>query len=288
MRRAVLALTAILVIVFLLEPIAQTVEANPLSTHLSIQSPASSRARIYNVTTIDLKISAYSFGYQILEISYSLDGSIKKPLNQTTSDWSDYTVKGTLSNLANGDHSLKAYAIDSHGSTLTSEMTFSVNTSHTYPAFILSPSNISYSEKNIPLELAINSLTVEQRISTNYYQNLTIDYKLDNSSTHSIKGNSTLVGLADGQHKITVTAYNFATSTGLYSEQTTYFTVDTTNSARASPKPTPTIPNSGPTSSPTPTPSVPEFSWLMILPLFISLLFIVVLIRKRKLSVGCD
>jgi hypothetical protein len=45
-------------------------------------------------------------------------------------------------------------------------------------------------------------------------------------------------------------------------------------------------PSPTPTSSPnsTPTPSVPEFSWLMILPLFFSLLFVVVLIRKRKAS----
>lgn len=223
MRRAIFALTAVLVIVFLIQPIAQTVEANPLSSHLSIQSPAPSRARIYNITTIELKISAYSFGYQILEICYSLDGSTKKPLNQTTSDWIDYTVKGTLSNLANGNHSLKAYALDSHGSTMSTEMTFSVNTSHTYPAFILSPSNSSYSKNKIPLEFAINSITNNQL--------LTIDYKLDNASTKSIKGNSTLVGLTDGQHKITVTAYNFGMNyTGLYSEQTTYFTVDTTKS----------------------------------------------------------
>jgi hypothetical protein len=34
----------------------------------------------------------------------------------------------------------------------------------------------------------------------------------------------------------------------------------------------------------TPTPSVPEFSWLMILPLFIFVFSIAVLIRKRKVS----
>jgi hypothetical protein len=51
----------------------------------------------------------------------------------------------------------------------------------------------------------------------------------------------------------------------------------------ASPTPTPTpISNYGPTSSPTPTPTVPEFSWLMMLPLCLSLLSIVVLIKKRK------
>ena len=36
------------------------------------------------------------------------------------------------------------------------------------------------------------------------------------------------------------------------------------------------------TSTTSPTPSVPEFSWLVILPLFLSLLLIVVFFRKRK------
>jgi hypothetical protein len=36
--------------------------------------------------------------------------------------------------------------------------------------------------------------------------------------------------------------------------------------------------------SSTPTPTVPEFSWLIILPLFLSILSIAVLIRKRKVS----
>ena len=40
--------------------------------------------------------------------------------------------------------------------------------------------------------------------------------------------------------------------------------------------------------NPTPTPTVPEFSWLMILPLFFSILFIEVLFRKRKLSDSYD
>ncbi len=40
--------------------------------------------------------------------------------------------------------------------------------------------------------------------------------------------------------------------------------------------------------SPSPTPTVPEFSCLMILPLFLSLLFIVVLFRKRKFGESHD
>jgi hypothetical protein len=46
--------------------------------------------------------------------------------------------------------------------------------------------------------------------------------------------------------------------------------------------------DAAPTTTPTPTPSVPEFSWLMILPLFLSLLFIVFLFRKRKVSDSYD
>jgi hypothetical protein len=41
--------------------------------------------------------------------------------------------------------------------------------------------------------------------------------------------------------------------------------------------------STSPTPNPTPTPSVPEFSWLMILPLFI-FMSVAVLIRKRKVS----
>ena len=50
--------------------------------------------------------------------------------------------------------------------------------------------------------------------------------------------------------------------------------------------PSPPAPTATPTSTPTPT--VPEFLWLMLLPLFLSTFFIVVLFRKRKLSDGHD
>jgi hypothetical protein len=53
------------------------------------------------------------------------------------------------------------------------------------------------------------------------------------------------------------------------------------NSTSYSPTPTES-PN------PTPSPSVPEFSWLMILPLFLSILSIAVLIKKRKFDDGFD
>ena len=42
--------------------------------------------------------------------------------------------------------------------------------------------------------------------------------------------------------------------------------------------------DAAPTTTPTPTPPVPELSWLMILPLFLSILSFVFLIKKRKIS----
>lgn len=233
MRKAVYV-TAILIIVFLIQPLAEVAVADAPSYQLAIQSPLPSEIKIYNATTIQVKISATTYTLnKVVAIYYSLDGSSKMLLNQANgtdrNGFMDYTAIGTLNNLANGEHSLSAYAVDSQGGTLTREITFSVNTAHTYPAFIFSPLNISYSYNNIPLELAIDSLTDKDRLSENYYSDLTIDYKLDNSSTHTMKGNSTLLGLTDGQHKITVTAYTSIGSPNiptLYSEQTTYFTVD--------------------------------------------------------------
>ena len=73
---------------------------------------------------------------------------------------------------------------------------------------------------------------------------------------------------------LTVTA-----STGITSSNTYATTID------GSTYPTLTsqsLATSTPTINLTPTPSVPEFSWSMILPLFLSILSMVVLLRKRK------
>ena len=50
-------------------------------------------------------------------------------------------------------------------------------------------------------------------------------------------------------------------------------------SASTSPNPTP---SSNPTPNPTPTPTVPEFSWLAILPLCVSMVFVAVYLKHRR------
>jgi hypothetical protein len=66
--------------------------------------------------------------------------------------------------------------------------------------------------------------------------------------------------------------------------QETLPTVDLLHPLTSSPKPTPNQPNS----SITPTPTVPELSWLVILPLFLSILSFVVLFRKRRFGDSYD
>jgi hypothetical protein len=78
--------------------------------------------------------------------------------------------------------------------------------------------------------------------------------------------------------------YETATAVDLTSDWSNIGTLTIPNgsvsiSTSASPNPTPTS-TQNPTLSPTPT--VPEFSWLAILPLFISLLFIAIKLRHRS------
>jgi hypothetical protein len=74
--------------------------------------------------------------------------------------------------------------------------------------------------------------------------------------------------------------YNFTGESSGWSSTKTITTIETATSA--SPTSTPKVSSPTPTIYPTSTPAVPEFSWLMILPFFLSILFIVVLIRKRN------
>jgi|WetSurMetagenome_2_1015567.scaffolds.fasta_scaffold52961_3 hypothetical protein len=119
-------------------------------------------------------------------------------------------------------------------------------------------------------------------------QNVTVyEYSSDPYSGHATNGqytkysnNLNLTKIPEGHHSITVyTQYSGlyfpSTDPGaplstnsflIWGSSTVNFTIDTINP------------------TPTPTPSVPEFSWLIILPLFLFTISIVVLIRKGKVQ----
>jgi hypothetical protein len=100
-------------------------------------------------------------------------------------------------------------------------------------------------------------------------------------------GNLILPTLSEGFHRIIVyigwqyivTNHPELDRFDVFAYATVEFLVG--NPESSSPTPTQT-PSPSPTQNPTPTPSIPEFSWLIILPLFIFVLSIAVIVRLRK------
>ena len=106
-------------------------------------------------------------------------------------------------------------------------------------------------------------------------QNTTISEK-GSKYDHNFSGQAYLTNLADGPHTITVYygAVNKISYVGTPQEHISYNTAwQATSQFYIQNKLTPT---------PTPTQTVPEFSWLIILPLFAFILFCVVLVRLRN------
>jgi hypothetical protein len=78
---------------------------------------------------------------------------------------------------------------------------------------ILSPENMTYNVTNVPL-----TFTVDQTTSW-------MGYSLDGESNITVSGNTTLIGLTDGVHKVIVFANNTANVMGV--SNTTFFTIQT-------------------------------------------------------------
>ena len=144
MKRAVLALTAILVIVFLAQ--MWTVEANPYpfmwGPHVGIISPQQfivnnhKYQTIYQTSSIPIQIQINTpidypkivKVYYILDYNHSLNENPQKVLTISSPQTSTYRgegstqywATGTLKNLSNGTHALDVYALDADGGTAKS------------------------------------------------------------------------------------------------------------------------------------------------------------------------
>jgi predicted esterase len=136
-------------------------------------------------------------------MGYSLDGQD----NVTTTE---NTVN--LTKLPNGLHSLTVYANDTDGNTGASEaVTFTIQ--KVLPTIaILSPENTTYNIAEIVLNFTVNDEVSE------------ITCCLDEQDNVIIGGNTTLTGLTNGNHKVTV--YATDTSGNTIQSETIYFTVD--------------------------------------------------------------
>jgi hypothetical protein len=164
--RAIFALTTVLVIVCLIQPIAQVtvVEANPFSgLSIGIKSPEN---RVYNTTMIPVifNVDTPIQDIKIVKMSYSLDGSANRTLSISSSQSSTFGIPkvayvGTevLRNLGNGTHLLEVYALDAKGKiwTYPTGRTFMVNaTSSSNSEQLFAASNIT-----IALVIAIIAIT---------------------------------------------------------------------------------------------------------------------------------
>ena len=138
-----------------------------------------------------------------------------------------------------------------------------------YPFFNFTFAGIyTYSIDNMsPIVIESNQTSNDKYdAKTNFTYNPSFSYFLDVSN------------LSKGQHSIVISAgFYYRSQSGSLQEcflnetsSPIYFQIQSS------------IPVSTPTITPTPTPTVPEFSWLMILPLFAFVLFSVIFVRLRN------
>lgn len=187
---------------------------------ISVISPTN---RTYeNKVLLHLNITAVAYHQWVNHVEYTLDeqkqlvysGEIKN-LNWST----------TLEGLSEGTHSLQVvascksyYMTSTSGGNLyyriygaSSEV---INFTVVYPPeiSILLPQNTTYEANNIPLNFTINEPTSK------------IEYSLDGQETVTIAGNTTLTGLSNGKHNVTIYATDKDGHIGM--SETVHFSVE--------------------------------------------------------------
>jgi hypothetical protein len=157
MRQAVYV-TAILLIVFLVQPILiMEVEANPYrygwpNNYLSFLSPEMSET--FHTNSVPLEVRALpSNSSEITEISYRLDNGAIVPINFSTTG-SSYSVKATMENVTEGHHQLDIYSTDATGQINHTFTYFSVDIKNYYNSLIINLS-IAVSAVAVFLVLAV-------------------------------------------------------------------------------------------------------------------------------------
>jgi hypothetical protein len=113
MKKAVVVIvTAILVIVFLIEPLIQMEPAKAnmiLRSSIEIQSPVNGENYQTSTVNVSVIINLMASTEDVDNISYSLDGRPKVALSILKESQHEYLGTGTLRNIGNGNHTLNAY-----------------------------------------------------------------------------------------------------------------------------------------------------------------------------------
>ena len=232
-------LTAVFILALVSAAIASTqlvslVGANQLVLTSSSGMPIrifSPRNETYNSSSILLSFSgeAYcSFDISVGDIYYSLDGGetrkvtniaigsqVPIPAINIFTYRITYTGSVSFSNLSDGSHSITVYRKSENSS-----VNFTVDT--TPPNIsVLSPQNKTYEVANATLNFTLSEAASQ------------VSYVLDGEEKLVGEDNTTLVGLSNGEHNVTVCATDLVGNTG--ASETIYFTVKV-------PEPFPTVP----------------------------------------------
>lgn len=164
---------------------------------ISIVSP---KNRTYSTIFVPLN---FSLSEPANWTGYSLDGQANTTITGNT----------TIGPLSDGSHHVTVYANDTVGNMgRSSTVYFSIDS--TPPSVsVISPENKTYTVADISL-----TFTVAEPVSW-------IGYSFDGQANVTVTGNTTLYGLADGLHSLTVCARDAAGNTG--ASETVYFSVNT-------------------------------------------------------------
>jgi len=164
---------------------------------ISIISPEN---KTYAVTAVPL---VFTVSEPTPWMGYSLDDQVNVTVGDNT----------TLVGLSDGVHTITVYANDTAGNTGSSQTVYFTVDTVRPNIKILSPENLAYAAADVPLSFTVNEPTSW------------MGYSLDSLMNVTVGDNTTLVGLSDGVHTITVYANDTAGNTG--HSETVYFTVDT-------------------------------------------------------------
>jgi hypothetical protein len=138
-------------------------------------------------------------------------------------DGSQFYTEVVLENLAEGNHTLKAYSEDASGKQMSASVEFVIDTSYTSPLSVLSPQNVTYTTTEVPWTFVCR----EERANDGKFSYAA--YILDGIGSNYFYDNVTLADLSLSSHTITVSVW---TERGFFSE-TVYFNI-------AEPEPFPT------------------------------------------------
>jgi hypothetical protein len=183
---------------------------------------------------LNVRVNVLPSESDIAFIRYSLDGKANVTLANLTKEdnvwyWTTtegvfaqgkaFSTEASLGILADGNHTLTVYAHYADGREMSKSREFTVDTHYKHwtppELMLLCPLNKTYTSTELQLTFATN----ETILSANYL----LDNRGGNASQYlrGLIGNTTLTGLSNGIHKLTVTVW---TERGLAS-QSIFFTV---------------------------------------------------------------